>query len=139
MGAKTMIARIKPPLAIAALVLATASAPAPAQDMGWFVGLGIGYLKADDECPGAAVCSACDDKATTWKIFGGYQFNPYLGFELGLSDAGQSPMSEPTRSASASTSTARQGSSCGTAISNFRPGSRAGRMPMAMITRIDSA
>jgi len=40
-----MIARIKPTLAIAALVLAAASAPAPAQELGWFAGLGIGYLE----------------------------------------------------------------------------------------------
>lgn len=86
-----MIAHIKPRLALVALVLATASAPA--QDLGWFAGLGIGYLKADDECPGAAVGAACDDKATVWKMFGGYQFNPYLGFELGLSDMGDWPAS----------------------------------------------
>jgi opacity protein-like surface antigen len=93
MGATMMIARIKPPLAIAALVLATASTPAPAQELGWFAGLGIGYLKADEACPGASAGAGCDDKATTWKIFGGYQFNPYLGFELGLSDMGDWPAS----------------------------------------------
>lgn len=88
-----MIARIQLPLALAALVLATASAPATAQHPGWFAGVGIGYLKADESCPGAAPGAGCDDKATTWKIFGGYQFNPYLGFELGLSDMGDWPAS----------------------------------------------
>ena len=39
--------------------------------------------------------ATCDDKATVWKIFGGYQFNPYLGFELGLSDMGDWPASVP--------------------------------------------
>lgn len=88
-----MIARIKTPLAVVALVLSFASAPALAQDSSWFVGLGVSYLKADEACPGAAAGAACDDKATIWKIFGGYQFNSYLGIELGLSDMGDWPAS----------------------------------------------
>jgi OOP family OmpA-OmpF porin len=88
-----MTARFKAPLAVAALVLTFASAPALAQDSSWFVGVGIGYLKSDEACPGATVGAACDDKATTWKIFGGYRFNSYLGIELGLSDMGDWPAS----------------------------------------------
>lgn len=85
--------RFKPFLTAAALATGLASTPALAQDSSWFVGVGISYLKSDEACPGAAAGAACDDKATTWKIFGGYQFNSYLGIELGLSDMGDWPAS----------------------------------------------
>lgn len=85
--------RFKPFLTAAALASGLASTPALAQDSSWFVGVGISYLKSDEACPGAAAGAACDDKATTWKIFGGYQFNSYLGIELGLSDMGDWPAS----------------------------------------------
>jgi len=92
MGWTSMKVRIKPLLAAVAFMLAAISVPAPAQDGGWFAGLGIGYLKFDDGCPGtAATGAACDDKDTTWKLFGGYQFNAYLGVELGLADMGDRP------------------------------------------------
>jgi len=93
MDETTMIAHIKAPLAVLALALGFASTPALAQESSWYVGLGIGYLKSDEGCPGAATGATCDDKATTWKIFGGYQFNSYLGIELGLSDMGDWPAS----------------------------------------------
>lgn len=84
--------RFRPFLIAAGLALGVASAPALAQDAGWLVGLGIGYQKSDDNCPAAATAVVpCDDKGTTWKIFGGYQFNPYLGVELGLVDLGDRP------------------------------------------------
>lgn len=71
------------------VALASASAPALAQEPAWLVGVGIGYQKSDDNCPGAAAAGVtCDDKGMTWKIFGGYQFNSYLGVELGLADMG---------------------------------------------------
>lgn len=93
MGEAYVIARIRTPLVIVALVLSFASAPALAQDSSWFVGVGISYLKSDETCPGSTVGAACDDKATTWKLFGGYQFNSYLGIELGISDMGDWPAS----------------------------------------------
>ena len=88
-----MIARFKAPLAVVALVFSFASTSALAQDYNWFVGVSVSYLKSDVACPGATVGAACDDKATTWKLFGGYQFNSYLGIELGLSDMGDWPAS----------------------------------------------
>lgn len=82
-----MIRQVKSCLTAGALMLA--SAPALSQDASWFVGLGIGYMKTGDECPATAAPGAnCEDEDTTWRIFGGYQFNPYLGVELGLVDLG---------------------------------------------------
>lgn len=88
-----MIWRIKPRLSALALMLASAATPALSQDASWFAGLGIGQVKIDG-CPGAAAPGAtCDDKDTTWKIFGGYQFNSYLGYEIGLVDLSEWPAS----------------------------------------------
>jgi OOP family OmpA-OmpF porin len=81
--------RIKPLLIAAGLALGAVPTPALSQDASWYAGLGIGYLKTDGTCPGAAAAGVpCDDKGTTWKIFGGYQFNTYLGYELGIVDLG---------------------------------------------------
>jgi OOP family OmpA-OmpF porin len=77
-----------------ALVLATAltaAAPAPAQDTGFYAGGALGQAKAKDACSGITgigFSGGCDDKDTAWKIFGGYQFNPNLGVELGYVDLG---------------------------------------------------
>lgn len=77
---------------LTAIALMLASAPALAQDAGWFAGLGIGHMRTGDECPTTAAPGAnCEDEDTTWKIFGGYQFTSYLGFELGLVDLGERP------------------------------------------------
>jgi OOP family OmpA-OmpF porin len=67
-------------------VLGTAPRPALSQDAAWYVGLGAGRLKADECSPAPA---ACDDKDTSWKLFGGYQFNRYLGYELAIVDMGK--------------------------------------------------
>jgi OmpA-OmpF porin, OOP family len=75
--------RLEPLPSAALFALCLAGAPALAQD--WYVGLGVGYLKTGNACPvGSAPGAACDDKDTSWKIFGGYQFNSYFGYELGL-------------------------------------------------------
>jgi OOP family OmpA-OmpF porin len=87
-----MSLRFRPFLIAAGFALAVAAVPAPAQDAGWLVGVGIGYHKTGDACPGnAAGGVTCEDEGPTWKIFGGYQFNPYLGVELGLVDLGDRP------------------------------------------------
>lgn len=89
-----MIRRIRPLLAAVALMPAAVPTAALAQDARWFAGVGIGYLKTDDACPATAAPGAtCDDKVTTWKIFGGYQFNSYFGYEVGLADFGERPAS----------------------------------------------
>ena len=79
--------RCKPLLAV---LLALGAAPAVAQDSAWYVGLGAGRLKTGDACPAAAAPGAdCEDKDTVWKLFGGYQFNRYLGYEVAIADMGE--------------------------------------------------
>lgn len=77
-------------LVAAILAFSVVSPPSLAQHAGWYVGLGAGHLKTGDECPtGAAPGANCEDKDTAWKLFGGYQFNQYLGYELAIADMGQ--------------------------------------------------
>jgi len=84
-----MIRGIRPLLAAVAFMLAAVPTAALAQDAGWFAGAAIGYMKTGDACPAAAVTGvACDDQGPTWKIFGGYQFNSYFGYEFGVADMG---------------------------------------------------
>jgi OmpA-OmpF porin, OOP family len=61
------------------------SAPTFAQDMGFYAGFSLGQSSADLDCQGFA----CDDKDTTWRILGGYQFNRNLAVEVGYSDLGE--------------------------------------------------
>jgi OmpA-OmpF porin, OOP family len=69
------------------------SAPAVAQDSGFYVGGALGQSKVDLDCTGAATC---DDKDTSWKIFGGYQFNRNFALEFGYVDLGEAALSGPT-------------------------------------------
>ena len=67
-----------------------ASAPALAQDSGWYAGASIGQTKAKDACTGLAGTGiTCDDKDTAFSIFGGYQVNQNFGVELGYTDLGK--------------------------------------------------
>lgn len=82
--------RFRPFLTAALLALGGVSAPALSQDSGWFIGAGGGLSKFKDGCtvvggPGIS----CDDDGTTWRAFGGYQFNSNFGFELGYADLGE--------------------------------------------------
>lgn len=47
-----------------------------------YVGGSLGQAKAKDSCSG------CDDKDTTWGVFGGYRVNRYVAAELGYHDLG---------------------------------------------------
>lgn len=83
---------IRPMLAAMALLAAAVPAAAQAQDAAWYVGVGIGRVSSSGGCTGSAPPGiTCDDKDTTWKIFGGYEINRYLGVELGLVDMGERP------------------------------------------------
>lgn len=77
--------------AVALATALTAAAPALAQNTGFYAGGALGQAKAKDACSGITgigFAGGCDDKDTAWKIFGGYQFNPNLGVELGYVDLG---------------------------------------------------
>lgn len=80
--------QLNPVLVAAGLALGALPVPALSQDASWYVGLGAGRLKADECSPPPASCSDAD---TAWKLFGGYQFNQYLGYELAIADMGTRP------------------------------------------------
>jgi OOP family OmpA-OmpF porin len=81
--------RLKSLLTAATLALAVASSPALSQDEGWYIGAGAGGTKFRTACDGFTGPGSCDDNGFYWKVFGGYQFNRYFGFELGYMDFGK--------------------------------------------------
>jgi len=81
--------RLKPFLTTLLLALVTVSAPALSQDAGWFIGAGGGQSKFRDGCATFAGPGTCDDNGAFWKVFGGYQFNSFFGFEIGYADFGK--------------------------------------------------
>jgi len=84
-------------LVFAAALAAAMTLPAVAsaqmrgdQATGWYVGASVGQAKAKTACDGLSGSGiTCDDTDTTWKLFGGYQFNRNLAAELGYSDFGK--------------------------------------------------
>ena len=84
--------------AAALLTAACASTAAQAQasmrssqELGFYVGGGLGRAEVDDFCSDARALGAtsCDDKDRTWKIFGGYRFHPNVAVEAGYADLGK--------------------------------------------------
>ena len=79
--------------------LLLASGLALAQQPGFYVGASIGQASVDSDSSNLAsqltsagasnVSVSQDDSDTAWKIYGGYQFNPYLGIEGGYADLGK--------------------------------------------------
>jgi len=73
-----------------------ATGAAQGQSQGWYIGAGGGGTKANNagSCsdlngtfdPGFSCTS--NDTSTGWKVFAGYQFNPYLAAEGGYADLG---------------------------------------------------
>jgi OOP family OmpA-OmpF porin len=87
-------------LAALAGVGATLAAPAAAQDDSyWYGGLAVGQSEASIDQDriragltglGLATTSfSTDEKDTAWRLFGGYQFNRYLGLEAGYFNLGK--------------------------------------------------
>jgi OmpA-OmpF porin, OOP family len=68
--------------------------PALAQDTGFYVGGALGQTSVDLEC--SPTSTSCDEEDSSWKIFGGYQFNRHFAVELGYSDLGEVSETEPT-------------------------------------------
>jgi len=81
------------------LGLLMASGLALAQQQGFYAGVSLGQAKVDSDASNLTsdlgtigvtnISSSQDDTDTAWKIFGGYQFNPYLGVEGGYADFGK--------------------------------------------------
>ena len=64
--------------------------PTLAQDTGFYVGGALGQTSFDVDCTGT---TSCDDKDSSWKIFGGYQFNKHFALEFGYADLGETTAS----------------------------------------------
>ena len=83
----------KTSLAILGLAAAVAfTGPAFAQDAGFYIGGALGQSSFDVECAGT---TSCDDSDSSWKIFGGYQFNKHFAVEFGYADLGETTASVP--------------------------------------------
>ena len=86
-------------LAVIAALAVLASPLASADDTGWYAGANVGRSKAKIDDPrinaallrgGFASSSIVDDdRATGFKLFGGYQFNRYFALEGGYFDLGK--------------------------------------------------
>lgn len=68
-------------------------------EAGWYVGGSVGQSKIDCSTGGVPGVS-CDDSDTAFRVLGGYQFNKYLGAELGYADLGKATISGAGISAS---------------------------------------
>ncbi len=82
-----------PGIGLAAGAVGVPGIAAAQQDAGFYAGGAVGQTKAKDACTDltdlAPFVGSCDDKDTAWKIFGGYQFNRYIGAEIGYVDLGK--------------------------------------------------
>ncbi len=82
-------------VAIMGIAVATFAVPASAQRMdtkGFYAGGSIGQAKFGGFCSAVSGFS-CDDKDTAFRIFGGYQFHPNIGVELGYANLGKGKFS----------------------------------------------
>lgn len=86
---------MKKALLAVGLVAAATALPAAAQGVqtqNFYAGLSVGQAKYSDVC-GQLPGFSCDDKDTAFRIFGGYQFHPNIGVELGYADLGKAKFS----------------------------------------------
>ena len=74
-----------------AILLALGTAPAIAdENSGWYLGGGFGQfnVQVDDVGDVTDTVGDFDSDDTTFKVFGGYRFNPYVAVELDYLDLG---------------------------------------------------
>ena len=55
---------------------------------GWYMGASIGQAYYKHTCDGAPAGITCNNDDTAWRVFGGYQFKPSFGIELGFHTLG---------------------------------------------------
>jgi OOP family OmpA-OmpF porin len=80
--------------ATAVLILSGLVAASQASAQGFYIGGSVGQSDFDDSnTTGLITSGAVDGKDTGYKIFGGYQFNQYIGVELAYVDLGQASYS----------------------------------------------
>jgi len=82
--------RVIATVALLALTGAWTAAHAQENDRGFYVGAGVGKfnVKIDDVDDTDEAVQKLDDDDNSWKLFGGYRFNPYIGVELAYIDFG---------------------------------------------------
>jgi len=77
-------------LLLTALSLLLGSVIANAGERGWYIGIGLGEIRANYEIAdfddGSVSAGLVDNSDSAWKVFGGYQINRYLAIEVGFSD-----------------------------------------------------
>lgn len=93
------LTRISAAIAIMALAASSSRFAMADDDKGWYVGANVGQSRAKIDDPritsdllaaGFTTTSINDDSRDTgYKLFGGYQFNPYFALEGGYFDLGQ--------------------------------------------------
>jgi hypothetical protein len=80
-------------LGFIAAIAASPQAAIAQQDAGLYLGAPVGRSDAKDACKPPTVTgfvvTACDDKDTSWKVFGGYQFKRNFALEAGYIDFGK--------------------------------------------------
>lgn len=86
-------------LLLGAIIAASLAPAANAADAGFYAGVSAGYSKVDFDVAAynsaltnagaVGVSTNSDDSDTGFKVFAGYQFNPYLGIEAGYTDSGE--------------------------------------------------
>ena len=83
-------------LSLLFLALAAFGLPALAQAplTGFYAGAGFGLTDARSICntvwlPAGTTLGGCDKKDIGWKVYGGYQFTPHWGAEVGYLDFGK--------------------------------------------------
>ena len=72
------------------IAVAALAGAAHAADPGPYAGVSGGSSTVKGFCDGAAAAGVtCDDSGSSFRIFGGYQANPNVAFELGYADLGK--------------------------------------------------
>lgn len=80
---------------LAAFVLLGGTLLAPqawSQEQGFYLGASLGRSEGDNVCSdlsSVGFTGSCDDKDTSWSLYGGYRFNANLAVEVGYIDFGR--------------------------------------------------
>ena len=74
-----------------ASVALLAAFPTWSQERGAYLGASLGQVEHKQGCEG--VTFSCDQKDTSWRIFGGYEVNRHIAVELGYANLGETSAS----------------------------------------------
>jgi OOP family OmpA-OmpF porin len=77
--------------AVFASVALLVASPTWSQERGAYLGASLGQVEHKQGCTGVTI--SCDQKDTSWRIFGGYEFNRHIAVELGYANLGETSAS----------------------------------------------